>query len=304
MATTVDSVLKLGGTQILRNPGLEPLLDPQLKRFAPTIFQKSAIEGVSEQYGFVSTYEIIKAMREKGYECVEVRQSKRRAEEKMPWTKHMLKFKHPSTVKALLKRGDVIPQVVMLNSHDKSSGFHLYYGMFRLVCTNGLIVSAGDLVEPIKVRHNAKMVEGIVEKAREMLRGADHIYDVREKMLGVKMTEKEAIKFATDAILHRPPRRSGILLPETLLTVRRDEDKPNDLWHVFNRVQENMLHGGATTTTELGRNVQTKGIGRIERDVQVNAGLWNLAMEALSHRGKAPTKRAAKKALTAAEVLE
>jgi hypothetical protein len=304
MATNVDNMMKIGGTAILRNPDLLPLDDKQLKRFAPTIFQKSAIEGVSEQYGFVNTYEIIKAMREQGYECVEVRQSKRRAEERMPWTKHMLKFKHPSTVKALLKRGDVIPQVVMLNSHDKSSGFHLYYGMFRLVCENGLIVSAGDLVEPIRVRHNVKMVEGIVEKAREMLRGADGIYAIREQMLGIKLTDKEAQKFATDAVLARPPRRSGILLPETLLTVRRDADKPNDLWHVFNRCQENMMRGGAETLTADNRAVKTKGIGRIERDVQVNAALWNLALETMKRRGKAPAKRQAKRDISAAEVLE
>ena len=302
MTANVDNLIRIGSTQILRNAQLDPLSDLQLKKFAPTIFQKHAIEGVSDQYGFVSTYEIIKAMRAKNYECVEVRQSKRRDIDRMPFTKHMIKFKHPSTIKALMKLGDVVPQVVMLNSHDKSSGFHLYFGMFRLVCNNGLLVSAGDLVEPIRIRHNIRMVEGIVERSRTMLSGADNVYAVREQMLGMQLSEKEALRFATDALEFRPPRRTGLMLPNTLLTVLRPEDKPNDLWHVFNRVQENMLRGGTTTTTEGNRTVMTKGIGRIERDVQVNAALWGLAMQSLKQRGKASAKRG-RKALTAEEVL-
>ena len=300
--SNVDNVIRLGGTSVLRNVDLLPLADAQLKRFAPTIFAKAPIEGVSDNYGFVNTYEIIKAMREQGYECVEVRQSRRRDEGKMPFTKHMLKFKHPSTMKALLKRGDVIPQVVMLNSHDKSSGFHLYAGMFRVVCSNGLIVSDSELVEPIKVRHNIKMVQDILEKAKTLIRSADGVYDLRAQMLDVKLTEKEAVRFATRALEFRPPNRSGLMLPETVLQWRREEDKPNDLWHVFNRVQENIVRGGTDTTTADNRHVKTKGVGRIERDVQVNSRLWELAVQTVAERGKKPA-RASKKALSADEVL-
>jgi hypothetical protein len=301
---TIDNTIRMGGTKILRNPDLLPLEDAQLKRFAPTIFAKRPIEGVSDNYGFVNTFDIIKAMRDSGYPCVEVRQSQRRDESKMPYTKHMLKFKHPSTMKALLKRGDVIPQVVMLNSHDRSSGFHLYYGMFRILCMNGLIVSTGELVEPIKVRHSLSMVADIVERSRELIRGADGVYRLREDMLKTMLSDKQAIQFASKALEFRPPRRAGILEPATLLTVRREEDRSNDLWHVFNRVQENMMRGGSATLTENGRAVQTKGIGRIERDVQVNSALWSLAVEGLDKYGKGkPTAKRSKKQLTAEEIL-
>lgn len=278
-ANTLDSVIRLGGTQVLRNPQLLPLEDAQLKRFAPTIFAKRPIEGVSDNYGFVNTYEIIKAMRESGYLCVEVRQSRRRDEGRMPFTKHMLKFNAPGNI---MKRGDVIPQVVALNSHDRSSGFHLYFGMFRVLCLNGLIVATGELVEPIKVRHSLSMVQDIVARSRDLVKGADGVYRLRHEMLDTMLTDKQAIQFAIKALTYRPSRRKGTMDPATVLIPRRDEDKPNDLWHVFNRVQENIIRGGATTTTEEGRSVQTKGIGRIERDVQVNTALWGLAVESIA----------------------
>lgn len=305
----MDNLMKIGGTSILRNPGLLALETPQLKRFAPTIFAKQPIPGVSDSYGHVRTFDVIQAMADNGYECVEVRQSQRRgndemdADQRMRYTKHMLKFKKQGSIKSLLKRGDVIPQVIMLNSHDRSSGFHLYAGMYRVVCSNGLMVADGQFVEPIKVRHTVTMVADIVERSRELIKGADGVYAIREKMLAVPMTDKQAIRFANEAIEFRPPRRTGILTPDTLLMARRDEDKVNDLWHIFNRVQENMLRGGNETITPEGRNVQTKGIGRIERDVQVNSALWGLAVETLNKAGKG-TKTTGSKRKTAAELAE
>ncbi len=295
---SIESTMRIGGTAVLRNPDLSPLEPAQLKRFAPTLYAKHPIEGVSDNYGFVKTSDIIAAMNEAGYACVEVRQSQRRDEERMPYTKHMVKFRQHGAIKGLLKRGDVIPQVVMLNSHDRSSGFHLYAGMYRVVCSNGLIVSDSQLVEPIKVRHSLAAVGDIVNRSRVLVKGADGVYALREEMLRATMTDKLAREFAHAALAFRPPRRAGILDPGTLLEVRRDEDKALDLWHVFNRVQENMLRGGNTTVTEGGRQVLTKGIGRIERDVQVNSALWGLAVETLAKLGK----KAKKKAVTTADL--
>lgn len=304
MAKDLDNLMRIGGTAVLRNPDLLPLEDGQLKRFAPTIFAKRPVEGVSDNYGFVNTHDIIKAMRDSGYACVEVRQSQRRDEERMPFTKHMLKFRSEGTIKALMKRGDVIPQVVMLNSHDRSSGFHLYFGMFRVLCSNGLIVSDGSLVEPIRVRHSLAMVQDIVNRSKELIKGADGVYALRENMLRTAMTDKQAVAFAVKALEHRPPRRAGVLDPKTLLEARRPEDARMDLWHVFNRVQENMMRGGAATVTEDGRKVTTKGIGRIERDVQVNSALWELAVSTGAKLGGATTPRRTRaRDMSADEVL-
>jgi len=299
----MENIMKIGGTSVLRNPDLSMLETGQLKRFAPTIFARKPMDGVSESYGHVRTFDIIEAMRSNGYEIVEVRQSQRRDESRMAFTKHMLKFKKAGSIKALLKRGDVVPQVIMLNSHDRSSGFHLYAGMYRVVCSNGLMVADGQFVEPIKVRHTSSMVADIVQRSAELIKGADGVYAIREQMLGVPLSEKAAVRFAAEAIQYRPPGRAGVLDPAILLTARRDEDKVNDLWHVFNRVQENMLRGGNETTTELGRVVQTRGIGRIERDVQVNSALWGLAVETLNKAGKAPKVKAKSKKAVAEEEI-
>jgi hypothetical protein len=292
MALAIESV-KIGGTQVLRNPQLDPISDRQLKEFAPTIFAKGGMPGVSEKYGFVNTKAVIDAMRDTGFDIVEVRQSQRRDLERMPFTKHMLKFR-PAGLIGKVKRGDVVPQVMMLNSHDRSSGFHLYAAMYRLICDNGMIVSDGAEVTPIKVHHTVRMVENVIDRSLELIKCIDGVYRLRGDMLKTELTSKAALTFAKHAVQFRPP-RAAVLAPETLLVPRRKEDDKFDLWHVFNRVQENMLRGGNETTSEDGRVVMTRGIGRIERDVEVNTKLWSLAVQTIA-KAQASSKKAAAKA--------
>ena len=291
MSQRIDA-LKIGNTQVLRNSQLDPISDKQLKEFAPTIFAKGGIPGVSEKYGFVNTKTIIDAMRDTNFDIVEVRQSQRRDVDRMPFTKHMIKYR-PAGVIGKVKRGDVVPQIVMVNSHDRSSGFHLYGGLYRLICDNGMMVSDGAEVMPIKVHHTARMVENIVDRSLELIKCADGIYRLRGDMLKTILNPKSAAAFARNAVTFRPP-RAAVLAPETLLIPRRKEDESMDLWHVFNRVQENMLRGGNETVTEDGRVVMTRGIGRIERDVEINTKLWSLAVQTIA-KAQASAKKATKK---------
>lgn len=287
--THVDHAVRqmtIGNTAVLRNPALDPIDDKQLKAFAPTIFAKGGIPGVSEKYGFVNTKLVIDAMRDSGFEVVEVRQSSKRGEdaaERMKFTKHMIKFRQAGKLK---KVGDVVQQIVMLNSHDRSSGFQLYGALFRLLCENGLLVSESELVEPIRVPHTIRLAADVIERSKELVRGADGVFRLRDEMLGIELSPRQQTAFATHALEFRPPRRSGILEPAQLLEPRRPQDDKPDLWHVFNRVQENMLRGGNSTVTAEGRTVQTRGIGRIERDVEVNTRLWSLAVQTIAKAAK------------------
>jgi hypothetical protein len=113
-------------------------------------------------------------------------------------------------------------------------------------------------------------------------------------MLKTELTPKSALAFAKHAVTFRPP-RAAVLTPETLLIPRRKEDDKFDLWHVFNRIQENMLRGGNETTAEDGRVVMTRGIGRIERDVEVNTKLWSLAVQTIAKAQSSSRKAPAKK---------
>ncbi|MGL5003520.1 MAG: DUF932 domain-containing protein, partial [Casimicrobium sp.] len=64
-----------------------------------------------------------------------------------------------------------------------------------------------------------------------------------------------------------------------LLHARRHEDARNDLWSVFNRVQEKLTQGGLAARAASGRCTRTKPIQGIDQSVKVNRALWVLAEE-------------------------
>jgi hypothetical protein len=62
------------------------------------------------------------------------------------------------------EKNQVRPEVVLVNSHDKSSAYQLHCGLFRLVCTNGLVVSDDTFQRGIgeRVRPSADVGAGTV----------------------------------------------------------------------------------------------------------------------------------------------
>ena len=69
--------------------------------------------------------------------------------------------------------------------------------------------------------------------------------------------------------------------PSRLLECRRADDTNDNLWTVFNRVQENLITGGIHSINAKGRATKTRPIRAIREDVRVNAALWQHAMALL-----------------------
>ncbi|CAM6881555.1 DUF945 domain-containing protein [Enterobacter intestinihominis] len=62
-----------------------------------------------------------------------------------------------------------------------------------------------------------------------------------------------------------------------LLTSRRREDCSDDLWTVYQRVQENLMKGGLSGRTAQGKSSRTRAVTGIDGDVKLNRALWVMA---------------------------
>ena len=104
-----------------------------------------------------------------------------------------------------------------------------------------------------------------------------------ERMELRRLDRDEQIGFAGKALALRFPEldKAGIQ-PSRLLECRRADDNSENLWTVFNRVQENLLGGGLIRRTETGRLSRTRRITSIREDVRLNGRLWDLAEEVLA----------------------
>jgi Domain of unknown function (DUF932) len=241
------------------------LSDESLLRMVPSAFATEAHGSRSDRYAFVPTSAVIAALRKEGFEPVDATQSAARTLEKIGFTKHMIKFARPSA--ALAKVGDTVPQVCLVNSHDGSSVYELMSGLYRLACSNGLIVSDGQF-ESVSIRHTGNVVGEVIEGSFRVIENA--------MKAGEVAAEWKAIAFATAAMALRFGGEKQPFYPERLLNVKREEDRGQDLWTAFNRVQENLLGGGQRGRNANGRRQTVRAIKGIDGNVGLNKALWTL----------------------------
>jgi hypothetical protein len=285
---------------VLRNPEQAPLSIEQLRKFSPAIFAKEAHEDVSDKYGFMPTFKVLEHMHKAGFVPVEARNYQRRDPTAFKFTKHMLRFRQAGKLETR-KVGDIVPQTVLINSHDRTSRWELYGGLYRLICANGLLVSESSAVVPVKLRHTLHLAETVVETSMKLIAQHKHVFEHIKVMQGTKLSDRQQAGFARTALALRPT-RGGVINAVDLLKPRRAQDEGDDLWHVFNRVQENLLKGGIEGITAAGRHIRTQEIRAIGADVDLNAGLWELAMAAIS-KASTSSKRVIEGKVTRREVV-
>ena len=256
------------------------ILTPEkLHELAPAVFATQPDEGVSERYGFVPTIEVVDALKDQGWYPVRALQTNVRDRNKRHLAKHMIRFRQEPDRQ--IQVGDCLAEVVLTNSHDRSSAYQLDLGLFRLACENGMVTRTGDL-GGIRVKHGRHIVEHIIEGTINLTHQVPKISESVDHFRSTLVSKEEARLYAKAALSLRYGEDwvySSPVRPEDLLQVRRIDDHESSLWKVFNRVQENMMKGGILGRSQTGRNVRTRAIHSVTEDVKLNRALWMLTDE-------------------------
>ena len=256
---------------------ITPLTMDQLKVQAPAALATEPASYINlKRYNFVPTTDIIEKMNTNGWVLTSAKQSNSNTPLRRNYGTHFVTFQHPDFSISDGAGGiEGRPTIVFMNSHDGSRPMQAELGLFRLVCSNGLVVKSHDF-GGFRERHTRLTNEAvrnlIDEKANQMQKAVENI----NRWSGIQMKSLDMRKFATDALLlrigeDRQPEEYEIL---GILNARRNSDDKNTLWHVYNRVQENLIKGGFT----LG-NREARAIKNPIADLTLNQGLWQLAEE-------------------------
>lgn len=249
-----------------------PLSDDQIHRVAPSIFAGAPHQSRSERYSYIPTAAVLTELRKEGFQPFMVTQTRVRDEGKREHTKHMLRLRHASQI-----NGAEANEIVLLNSHDGTSSYQMLAGMFRFVCSNGLV--CGDTVADVRIPHKGDVAGSVIEGAYEVLQGFDRVKENRDAMRGITLDEGEAEVFARAALSlkYDDPNKPAPITESQILMPRRFDDRRPDLWSVFNRTQENLTKGGLAGRSANGRRQQTRPVQGIDSDVRLNRALWLLA---------------------------
>ena len=268
--------------------GLRPIDNDDLRGVAPSIFAEQPMPGVSESYSFLPTIHAVEAMRGAGWQPVWVSEQRVRLDTRQGFQKHMIRFQRADQIG---QPGEYLPEVVLINSHDRSSAYQLHTGIFRLVCGNGLII-ADTCFEKVSIRHTGFNPGMIVDASLQVLDSLPQLTDRVEGFRARRLSPAESKAFAESAILLRyDDIQAAPVSPARLLEPRRQEDSAPDLWSTYNRVQENIIRGGIKDYTRRKANGQrhprTRAVGGLDENVRLNKALWHIA-EAL-RAGNLPT---------------
>jgi hypothetical protein len=262
------------------------LSNDQLKAASPAIFARRASKRVSERYGFIPTADMVKAFREAGVTPMQAAgQRSYKGGDNNVFGRHMIRF--ASSAAGLGKVGEVIPQVVLYNSHNGRTTYRLIAGLFRLVCSNGMTVAFRDFGS-VEVRHNADALVKVIDASERIIANAREATKVIPQMRGLHMTERVQLDYARHALRLRYGRGTAPVDAKLLLEAKRPQDEGADLWHVFNRVQENITRGGMQGQALTGRRLTVRPLTNIRRDIAVNLDLWGMTMKFMQQQGKTP----------------
>lgn len=268
----------------------QPMTMDSLRARVPSAFATQAHSSRSERYTYIPTSDVIEGMLANGFQAYSAVESRYRDASKAGYTKHMLRFRQPGTVAIV---GDSFLEVVLVNAHDGSSTYQLFGGIWRFTCANGACVSEATLAT-IKVRHSGNVIPDVLEGSSRIIEAAPRITEQINRWNGLTLTTSEQNAFADAARTLRFGDAEGkVETPITaaqLLSPRRREDVAPDLWHTFNRVQENVIKGGLHARSNQvvnGRRrlVTAKRINGIDQDVKLNKALWTLAEKMAELKG-------------------
>jgi hypothetical protein len=260
-----------------------PLTIDEIARRAPSALATQPYAAMSAKYAHIPTLGVVQAMIAAGFQPFSATQSRTRIAGKGDFTKHMLRFRHSDI--GVLAVGDVIPELVLVNSHDGTSAYKLIAGLYRLICSNGMMVSDAE-IDSINVRHTGNVVQDVLDGSRRLIADTQRSIGTVRNWTQLQLTDGEQRVFAESAHTLRFADAEGkVTTPITadqLLTPRRREDIGGDLWHTLNRVQENVIAGGLSAVQRDAngrrvRRVSTRRINGIDQDVRLNRALWSLA---------------------------
>lgn len=255
------------------------LSEEELRGAVPSIFALAQHESRSPRYTYIPTIDIVKSLANEGFRPTWAMQATPRDAAKTGYTKHMLRFRQADTQ---LANGEV-PEVVLINSHDGSTKYQMLAGIFRFICGNGMIV--GDTFDKCSVRHSGNIKDNVVEAAHQIASTFEFVMNATAEMKRIELAPAEQLILAEGAAELRfdlEANEESPVRPQLFLEARRDADAKNDLWTVFNRVQENTLRGGLAgytpeTEASTGRRVRTREVKGIDQSVKLNRCLWSLA---------------------------
>ena len=269
---------------------MAPMTNEEVMSVCPYAFAEVPTNPkVSGKYVHANTQTVIEDMEKLGWYPVEAKQCRQKKGSKGIRSFHIVVMESGDVKTNILgPNGNVESKVriIIQNSHDGFNSFRFMMGVYRFVCSNGMVVADAQFAD-FSIRH--------INYSFEELRGV-----VAKVMLEIPATIDKMNMMSTTVLTYDQKRamavetykiRKGYAADddvnvddqtvEDLLTPVRTEDEGDSLWNVFNVLQEKMIKGGFSASGKNGKFRKQRPITSIKKDLDYNERLWAVAEQYL-----------------------
>ena len=281
-----------------RNASNGELSADRMRYLAPAIFADTVKDTLTPRYAQLRTADVLPVLADHGF--VPVQAAQKRSRKTSPeHTQHMVAFAHRDslidTYNADAQRGEII----LYNSHDGSGSIKLFAGAYRFICSNGIV--AGDGYES-RLYHNQANVNSFELMLTNTVKRLPLLLERIEQMRGIQLSRDAQWEMAkqsamtrwdwthipellADDVVVRGSYATGATV-QSLLTPHRIADGYDDAWTVYNRIQENVIRGGALIKSFTEKNPdgsyrKARAVNSVAENVRVNRELWDIAENTL-----------------------
>ena len=238
----------------------------QIKTMAPSVFTTDKAPHLTDKYIQTPTSRVVEDLMNLGWQVTKAQEVKSRKYK--GFQKHIVVFRNPEIMIKGANGDDSFPQILLTNSHDGKAAFNFRVGIFRLVCSNGLVISDADF-NNVSIRHINYTFETLQSKIGEVIAKLPNLVQKINLFKSTQLTDVQMQEFAAKAMQLRTKARVNIM---DVLNADRPQDVGNDLWVVFNRVQEKLLGGSYKAGKRKARSVKN-----FQKDIELNEQLFELA---------------------------
>lgn len=256
---------ELNGTMMMTNNSYSL---EEIKSMAPSVFTTDKAAHLTDKYIQTPTSRVVEDLMALGWQVTKAQEVK--ARKGKGFQKHIVVFRNPEIMIKGKGGDDAFPQILLTNSHDGKAAFNFRVGIFRLVCSNGLVISDADFSN-VSIRHMNYTFETLQTKISEVIAKLPGLVAKINLFKSTQLSDTAMAEFAIKAASLRTKQNTNVV---ELLRAERDLDRGNDLWSVYNRVQEKIINGGFG----YGRkNRKARSIKNFQQDIKLNEELFELA---------------------------
>ena len=180
-----------------------------LRKACPAAFKTTPTNpGVSERYVHANTATVIEDLAKLGWYPVQAKQCRPKKGSKGIRSFHMIALQNPD-VKICKPVTDITgetteivdsyPRIILTNSHDGFNSFKFMVGLFRLVCSNGLILCSDEMVN-MSIRHINYSFEALRTVVSSAIEQIPYIVNTMNTMKNTKLSEAEKKELASAVV--------------------------------------------------------------------------------------------------------